>query len=295
VTASIGPQEHTTIARAAPVGDRTRRRRPGRILLWAAVALAASVMMFPIYWMFATAVRPASELFTRDLQLLPGQFRFENFLDAWQLFPFTQWYVNSMVIAVIAVVLTVSINLICGYALAKFRFIGRKVFFLAVVGTLMLPIQVIMISQFRIVAELGLLNSIWGVIIPVSAEAFGIFLARQFMMSVPDDLLEAARVDGASEFVTFFRIVLPNSKPLIAVLVIFTFGWRWNDFVWPLIVLRTRESLTVPVGLALLRGQHQTDYTAMMSMTLVSVIPVVLVFLIFQRYFVQGIATTGIK
>ena len=275
--------------------SRTRGTRLRRVLLWVTVALVAVVVMFPIYWMFATAVRPASELFIREFQLVPGQFRFENFVEAWRLFPFTRWYFNSITIALIAVSLTVSINLICGYALAKFRFIGRKVFFLAVVGTLMLPIQVIMISQFRIVAELGLLNSIWGVIIPVSAEAFGIFLARQFMLSMPDDLLEAARVDGASEFMTFFRIVLPNSKPLIAVLVIFTFGWRWNDFVWPLIVLRTRDSLTVPVGLALLRGQHQTDYTAMMSMTLISVIPVVLVFLVFQRYFVQGIATTGIK
>lgn len=284
----------------APSAERARStakatERGRRVLLWSALAIAALVAFFPLYWMFATAVRPATEIFADPVPLVPSEFRFSNFVDAWQLLPFERFYLNSLLISGLAVALTVTINLLCGYALAKFRFVGKKLFFFALVGTLMIPIQVLMIPQFRIVAGLGWLNSIWAVIIPMSAEAFGIFLARQFMMTVPDELLEAARVDGAGEFGIFFRIVLPISKPLIAVLVIFTFQWRWNGFAWPLIVLRDQESMTVPVGLSLMRGQFTTDFTALMSMTLVSTIPMIVVFLIFQRYFVQGIGTTGIK
>lgn len=280
------------VARSRAAGSRGRGRR---VLLWLALAVATLIVFFPLYWMFATAVRPPTEIYADPVPLIPGEFRFSNFLDAWRLLPFERFYLNSLVISSLAVALTVTINLLCGYALAKFRFVGKKIFFFALVGTLMIPIQVLMIPQFRIVASLGWLNSIWAVIIPMSAEAFGIFLARQFMMSVPDELLEAARVDGAGEFGIFFRIVLPISKPLIAVLIIFTFQWRWNGFAWPLIVLRDQASMTVPVGLSLMRGQFTTDYTALMSMTLVSTIPMIVVFLIFQRYFVQGIGTTGIK
>lgn len=280
----------------APPQQQARSRPPWRrTILWLALGVGALVMFFPLYWMFATSVRPASELFAETVPLIPGAFQFSNFVDAWQLLPFERFYLNSILISGLAVILTVTINLMCGYALAKFRFIGKKWFFFALIGTLMIPIQVLMIPQFRIVASLGWLNSIWAVVIPMSAEAFGIFLARQFMVSVPDELLEAARVDGASEFGIFFRIVLPISKPLIAVLVIFTFQWRWNGFAWPLIVLRDQASMTVPVGLSLMRGQFTTDYSALMSMTLVSTIPMIVVFLIFQRYFVQGIGTTGIK
>jgi len=152
-----------------------------------------------------------------------------------------------------------------------------------------------MVPEFFIVSKLGWVNSWWGVLVPRAAEAFGLFMVRQFMVSIPDELLEAARLDGASEFTIFRKVVLPLSWPVVAVLTIFTFMWRWNDFAWPLMVLQERSSYTVPLGLSLMKGQYYTDWTGMMGMSLLSIIPMLLVFIFFQRYFVQGIASTGMK
>ena len=217
-------------------------------------------MIFPLYWMFATAVRPTKELFNGDFDLLPSQLVWSNFSEAWDKLPFTQFYVNSF--AIIAVVVTVFINLLCGYTFAKYKFWGRAVLFLLLISTLMIPIQVIMVPEFLIVSKLGWVNTYWGVLVPRAAEAFGLFMVRQFMVSMPDELIEAARLDGAGEFTIFRRVVLPLSWPVIAVLTIFTFMWRW---------------------------------TGLMSMSLVSIVPILLVFVFFQRYFIQGIASTGMK
>jgi alpha-1,4-digalacturonate transport system permease protein len=159
----------------------------------------------------------------------------------------------------------------------------------------MIPIQVIMVPEFFIVSKLGWVNSWWGVLVPRAAEAFGLFMVRQFMVSIPDELIEAARLDGAGEFTIFRKVVLPLSWPVVAVLTIFTFMWRWNDFAWPLVVLQERSSYTVPLGLSLMKGQYYTDWTGMMGMSLLSIVPMLLVFIFFQRYFVQGIASTGLK
>jgi alpha-1,4-digalacturonate transport system permease protein len=209
--------------------------------------------------------------------------------------PWDQFYINSIAIALIAVVVTVFINLLCGYTFAKYRFPGRDILFLLLISTLMIPIQVIMVPEFFIVSKLGWVNSWWGVLVPRAAEAFGLFMVRQFMVSIPDELIEAARLDGAGEFTIFRKVVLPLSWPVVAVLTIFTFMWRWNDFAWPLVVLQERSSYTVPLGLSLMKGQYYTDWTGMMGMSLLSIIPMLLVFVFFQRYFVQGIASTGMK
>ena len=152
-----------------------------------------------------------------------------------------------------------------------------------------------MVPEFFIVSKLGWVNSWWGVLVPRAAEAFGLFMVRQFMVSIPDELIEAARLDGAGEFTIFRKVVLPLSWPVVAVLTIFTFMWRWNDFAWPLVVLQERSSYTVPLGLSLMKGQYYTDWTGMMGMSLLSIVPMLLVFIFFQRYFVQGIASTGMK
>ena len=202
---------------------------------------------------------------------------------------------NSFAIVVIAVVITVFINLLAGYTFAKYEFWGRNVLFLLLISTLMIPIQVIMVPEFLIVSRLGWVDTYWGVVIPRAAEAFGLFMVRQFMVSIPDELLEAARLDGAGEFKIFWKVVLPLSWPVIAVLTIFTFMWRWNDFAWPLVVLQDRASYTVPLGLNLMKGQFFTDWTGIMSMSLLSIVPMLIVFIFFQRYFIQGIASTGMK
>lgn len=264
-------------------------------VIWALLAAGAVLMFFPLYWMFATAVRPKSELFDGEFDLFPSELVWGNFSEAWGKLPWTQFYINSVAIAVIAVVVTVFINLLAGYTFAKYKFPGRDIIFLLMISTLMIPIQVIMVPEFLIVSKLGWVSTYWGVIIPRAAEAFGLFMVRQFMMSIPDELIEAARLDGAGEFTIFRRVVLPLSWPVIAVLTIFTFMWRWNDFAWPLVVLQDRSSYTVPLGLSLMQGQYFTDWTGIMSMALVSIIPMLVVFFFFQRYFVQGFATSGMK
>jgi alpha-1,4-digalacturonate transport system permease protein len=266
-----------------------------RIARWLGAAVIAALFVFPLYWMLVTAVSPLSELRSGDYSVLPRQFLLSNFTRAWEKYPFDQWLLNSWVIAIASVVLTVTINVICGYAFAKLRFPGRNVLFLLILSTLMIPIQVLMVPQFQIVADLGWLNSDIGVIVPRAAEAFGIFFARQYFRGIPDELVEAARIDGASEFTILRRVVLPLSKPLIAVLVIFTFMWRWNEFAWPLIVLKDASSYTLPIGMLFLQGQYSTDVTALMSIAIVSVVPMIAVFVFFQRYFVEGVARTGLK
>jgi multiple sugar transport system permease protein/alpha-1,4-digalacturonate transport system permease protein len=283
------------VSGATEAAIRPGQGRAGTVLIWLALAAGAVVMIFPLYWMLATAIRPRSEVFEPIVSLVPQVLTWQNFATIFTRYPIVTWVVNSTFIAVVAVVLTVSANLLCGYVFAKFRFWGRDVLFFAILGALMIPIQVILVPEFLVVSWLGLLNSPWGVILPRAAEAFGVFMVRQFMVSIPDDLIEAARLDGASEFRIFRRIVLPLSKPIIAVLVIFTFMWRWNDFAWPLVVLTDQTMFTLPLGLNLLRGEANPDWGGVMALALVSLLPMLLIFLVFQRYLVQGIASTGLK
>jgi alpha-1,4-digalacturonate transport system permease protein len=271
------------------------RLKGANLFVWLVLVVGALVVAFPLYWMFATAVRPKKEIFSGGFDLVPSTLVWSNFSDAWNKLPWDQFYINSIAIAAIAVPITVFINLLAGYTFAKYKFPGRDILFLLMISTLMIPIQVIMVPEFLIVAKLGWVNTWWGVLVPRAAEAFGLFMVRQFMVSIPDELIEAARLDGAGEFTIFRRVVLPLSWPVIAVLSIFTFMWRWNDFAWPLVVLQNQSSYTVPLGLNLMKGQYFTDWTGLMSMSLLSIIPIMLVFVVFQRYFIQGIASTGLK
>jgi len=259
-----------------------------------AVAVAL-LFAFPLYWMVVTAVSPLADLRSGDYGLWPHQLLLSNLSHAWNSFPFSRWLLNSVVIAVVSVALTVSINIACGYAFAKLRFPGRDLLFLLIISTLMIPVQVLMVPQFQIVTGFGWLNSDLGVIIPRAAEAFGIFFARQYFRSVPDELIEAARIDGAGEWAIFRRIALPLAKPLIAVLIIFTFMWRWNEFAWPLIILKDTDAYTLPIGLLFLKGQYSTDVTAVMSIAMISTVPMLNVFGFCQRYFVEGLVRTGLK
>jgi alpha-1,4-digalacturonate transport system permease protein len=273
----------------------TRSDRFSRFMIWLALSAGAVVMLFPIYWIAATAVRPRTEIFDALISIVPDHVSLENFVFLWRRTPLLAWMGNSVFIAVVGVVITVFANLLCGYTFAKFRFPGRDILFFAILGALMIPIQVILVPEFLITAWLGLLDSPWGVILPRAAEAFGIFMVRQFMVSIPDELIEAARLDGAGEFHIFTRVVLPLSRPIIAVLVIFTFMWRWNDFAWPLVVLTGHDSYTLPLGLNLMRGEVNPEWGQVMALALVSLAPMLLIFLLFQRYLIQGIASTGLK
>ena len=286
---SAVPQDRTA------TGRRSARRRSGKAARLAVATVAGLVMLFPLYLMVVTAFSPQSEVLSTQLHLWPGAPTLGNFARVFRLQFFWQQFGNSVVISAIVTAVTVVVNTLAGYAFAKLPFPGRSSLFLALLGTMMVPVQAIIVSQFRIVTTLTLVGTFWAVIIPSSATAFGIFLARQFILAIPDELLEAARVDGAGRFRTFVSIVLPLCKPLLAVLTLLTFMYQWNDFLWPLIVLREPPLQTLPIALQAFRGQYLTDYGGLMAMTLVSVAPMVVLFLAFQRYFVQGLSRTGIR
>lgn len=274
---------------------RARRRRATTALRMTGALAALVVLLFPLYWMVVVALSTRSELLSGQLRLIPRRLTLENVTGVLDRFPIGAWFTNSVAIALVTALITVAFNLLAGYAFAHLHFRGSSVLLLVSLSTLMIPVQVIMVSLFRIVTGLGLYGSYWAVILPASASAFGIFLARQFMIGIPRDLLEAARLDGAGQPTLLLRIVLPLSKPLIAVLFFMTLLQSWNDFAWPLIALRQNELFTLPVGLLYLQGQFGPDYGGTMAFALLSVAPMVLVFLLAQRWFVQGFARSGLR
>jgi ABC-type glycerol-3-phosphate transport system permease component len=252
------------------------------------------VMVFPLWVMIITAFSGES-VFAQQLQLWPDRVTTRNFSRVLAAWPVGTWFVNSITITAITTLLSVVVSVAAGFAFAKLRFPAKTVLFLLLLATMMVPTQAILVPEFRIVNSLGLVGTFWAVIIPGAAATFGIFLARQFMLAIPKELMEAAYMDGAGTLRTFLSIVLPLCKPLLAVLTLLSLMYQWNDFLWPLIVLKDSALYTLPIGLQFLQGQYQTDYGALMAMTLLAVAPLVVLFLVFQRYFVQGLATTGIK
>lgn len=219
----------------------------------------------------------------------------ENYVDPLQRFNFLRFLWNSVFVTVVATAITLLINSMCAFALSKYRFRGRDGIFVFILSTLMIPITVVMVPAFVVVASLGLTNSLWGVILPAVATPTGVFLLRQYMLTIPDELLEAARMDAASEWRIYWRIVLPLTAPALAVLAIFSVMWRWNDFLWPLVVLNREEVFTLQLGLQAFQGDLQTQWHYLLAMTVVALVPVTLVFAFLQKFITTGIASTGIK
>lgn len=273
------------------------RTSPRRWLLVAGLTALALLMVFPLYWMVISALTPGGQSQSSEFYLFPAEPSFANFSEVFSTQPVWRWIANSMFIAVVTTAISVCVSLGAGYALAKYRFMGKGLLYTAFLITIMIPIQVTLVPSFLVVARLGLVDSPWAVILPTAFDVVGIFIARQFMLAVPNALVEAARVDGAGEFRAFFSVVLPTCGPLIGVLVILAFMARWNDFLWPMVVLQGNESLTVPVALSTLTNNpaFASPWGAVMAVATVTVLPILVVFLAFQRQFVQGISSTGIK
>ena len=277
------------------MGMKKKKYMAMKALIFVIMFSAALLAMFPFYWMFVTAVKPVDEIFAFPPKLWPSEFVWSNFETALQRAPFGLYFRNSFIVTLLSTSITVFINLLAGFAFAKYKFKYKEFLFLIVLSTLMIPLQVTMIPVFVISSKIGIRNTLWGVILPPCAEALGLFLSRQFISDLPDGLLEAGRIDGATEFTIFTKIILPNVKPLVSVLVIFTVMWRWNDLQWPLIMLSNEKYYTVQLGLSNLNGAQYVNWNDMMAASLISVLPVLIVFLIFQKQFVQGVASSGIK
>jgi alpha-1,4-digalacturonate transport system permease protein len=222
-------------------------------------------------------------------------FGFENYTGAIERFPFLTYLRNSVVVTVISTIITLLINSMAAFGLSKYQFRGRNLIFFVILSTLMVPVSVILIPAFLVIAEVGWINSLWGIIIPGAATPTGVFLLRQYMLTIPDELLDSARVDGASEWRIYWQVVLPLAGPALAVLAIFSVMWRWNDFLWPLIVLSRSELFTLQVGLNAFQGELNTQWNYILAMTVLTLLPITVVFALLQRYITTGIATTGMK
>jgi ABC-type glycerol-3-phosphate transport system permease component len=257
------------------------------------LGVAAVVMLFPFFYMFMTACKDDSQL--TKAHLLPQPWHPENFRIAWTKEPFTRFLLNSAGVAIAVTLLTLLLASMGGFAFAKFDFRGKNVAFLAFIATMMIPGHVTMIPNFKVCAYLRLVNTYAGLILPALPLAFGIFLMRQFMLGVPNSLIEAARIDGSSDLRVYLQIMLPLCKPALATLAIFTFMANWNSFLWPLIILDSEHLYTIPIGLMRFSEQYDVQYHYMMAVSLLSILPIMVLFLFFQRAFVKGMALTGLK
>ncbi len=264
-------------------------------LTYTVVILLAALFLFPIFWIVLSSFKSGSEMFRFPPTFLPEKFTLDNYRNAFEKGNFGRYFFNSTLVSVLSTILTVIINTMAGYAFAKYKFRGSNVLFIFFIATLMLPLEVLMIPIFHVVKFFKMYNTFAGIIIPPAATPTGVFLLRQYFLSVPNELIESARVDGASETRIFFSIMLPIAKPAMSVLAIFSFMWRWNDFMWPLLVIRDVEKYTVQLALANFSGQFSVDWNSLIAMSVVSVIPVLIVFLLFQKQFVQGMVTSGMK
>jgi multiple sugar transport system permease protein len=301
---------------------KTQRTRMRKTLSYILLSLLGISMIFPFLWMVSTSLKDPGDVFTYPPKWLPDPVRFDNYPKAWQAIPFPRGYINSIFIAVLVTLGQVFTSALAGYAFARLSFPGRDKLFLGYLATMMIPGAVTMIPVFilfRIMPEIlnkitastlwnsdlyignffvgkpvGI-DSYFALIAPAMFTAYGTFMLRQFFMSIPRDLEDAAKIDGCSLFGIFWRIILPLSKPALATLFTFTFMGSWNNFMWPLIVTNSMELKTLPIMLASFQGLYATDWTLLMAGSIIVLLPVVIVFIFNQRYFVEGIKLTGIK
>jgi multiple sugar transport system permease protein len=272
-----------------------RRQRTQRILLYAMLVIGALLALLPMIWMVSASLMPSGEASSFPPHFLPTRVTFAHYFDLFTRLSLGRYLLNSAFIAIVVTTASLIINAMAGYAFAKLRFRGRERIFRVLSAGLVLPTQVAMLPLFLLLKNMGLINTYWGVIIPGLASIFGIFLVRQYALSIPDEMLDAARVDGASELRIFWSIVVPGIVPILATLSIWTFLATWNDFMWPLIVLSDESHYTLPVALANLAGEHVQDTELMMAGSVITVIPVLLVFLFLQRYYIQGVMSGSVK
>jgi ABC-type glycerol-3-phosphate transport system permease component len=273
----------------------SRRNRLLYLLGFLLVVAWGIVLLLPIFWMISTSIKPLNRVFELPIEWIPRLPKWDNYSIAWHRFPFGRYFLNSLIVSVAVTALNVLLSGFAGYSLAKYRYFGQRALFIAVLSTLMLPIEVLMVPTFLVVKAFGWLNTYQGLIIPVAADAFGVFLMRQFLLNLPDSLIEAARIDGASELGTYFRIVVPLSLPAVLTLTIFTFRETWDSFVWPFIIITEDSLRTVPIGLQRFQETYVTTYNEVMAISTIAMIPLILLFFFFQRAFIQGITLSGLK
>jgi ABC-type glycerol-3-phosphate transport system permease component len=261
------------------------------IAVWVIVVTA----VFPFLWMFSSSLKSVHETFSIPPRLIPEELRFDNFVEVFSRVDVLRSLANSAIYALGSVALYLVIAPLAGYALAKYTFPGRQLIFLAVLATMMIPIEVLLVPLFKLLINLRWLNTYHGLILPRVVEPFGIFLLKQHFSTIPDDYLDAARIDGCSEFGIFRRIMIPLSSGPLAVTGLFMFTWRWNELLWPLIVANRHEMHTIPVGIAMFIREWYVEWNYLFALCTVAIVPIIILFICLQKYFMEGAIMSGIK
>lgn len=266
-----------------------------RVMLHILLVALALLTLAPFLWMLAASFMPTGEANAIPPRLLPSTPTLEHYRDLFTRLDMGRYALNSAIIALLATTISTLLNAMAGYAFAKLRFAGREQIFRGLLAAMVIPAQVAMLPLFLMLKQMGLINTYAGVVVPLLASIFGIFLVRQYAQNIPDAMLDAARLDGASEFRLFWSVVLPMLRPILATLALFTFMGSWNDFMWPLIVLSDGALHTLPVALANLSGEHMQDTELMMAASTLTVLPVLIVFLILQKQYIAGLTQGSLK
>jgi len=275
------------------MSTRQRRARSARPLAWTLLFLGGVLMVTPLGYMLVTSIKPNAEVY--ELSLLPRAPTLDNYRRLGGASGFPRWLLNSAVVAVLTTVSVLFFDSLVGYTLAKFRFRGRGLVFLGIVSTLMIPTEMLVLPWYVMARRLGWLDTYWGIMFPGMMTGLGTFLMRQFFEGVPDELIDAGRVDGLGEFQLWWRVALPLVTPALAALAIITFLGNWTAFLWPLIVTTDQNLYTLPVGLASFSGEFQTEWEMVMTGASVATLPLLLVFVALQRYIVRGVMLSGLK
>ena len=268
-----------------------------RIVLYSILLFWLAVFMVPVVWMVLSSLKPEDQVIAPSIQFLPREVRWQNYADVWIGVPFNRYIFNSTVVAATTTAINVLISSMAGYGLSKFSFFGRKLIFLFILSSIMVPFQVIMIPLFILAKTLKLLNSLHGLIIPTSVTAFGVFLMRQTILSIPNDFGDSARIDGCNEVQIYWRVILPLARVAIVTLVVLHFLGSWNDLIWPLLIVFRDEFTTLPLALTRIQGDWQFGfrYERLMSIAVIMSVPVILLYVVFNRFLTRGIAIGGLK
>lgn len=271
------------------------RTLKSRVTIYTVLTILAALMVIPFFWMLFASFKNSNEVFSIPMRILPETWRYQNYQEIWKKIPLLTFFKNSIKLTVITTIIQVFTSCFAAYGFAKVKFKGRDLLFVIYVTTISVPWQAYMVPQFALMSKMGLTNSHLGLILMQAFNAFGVFLMRQFMMGIPTELLEAARIDGLSEYGIFARIAMPLAKPGIATLIIFTFVNIWNDFMGPMIYLNSTELKTIQLGIRMFISQYGADYALIMAASVCALIPVVIIFVACQRWFIEGITAGGVK
>lgn len=276
-----------------PAGLYRANIKPAQILVWTLLLIGGLIMITPLLFMFSTSLKTAGQVY--DLRIIPAAPTLENYAKVLLDGRFMRWFLNSSIVAVTVTLSNVFFDSLVGYTLAKFEFRGRYLIFLAILSTLMIPTEMLVIPWYLMSSQLGWLDSYWGIMFPGMMTAFGTFLMKQFFDTIPNDFLEAARIDGLNEFQIWWKVAMPLVTPALSALAIFTFLGNWTAFFWPLIVTTSKELYTLPVGLSSFAVEQSIQWELIMTGAAIATLPTLIVFLVLQRYIVRGVMLAGLK